>query len=245
MKKLIAALIISLALAFGCAGVQPVDPINHQLELVVSSDNPVAVEVVDGVFLPPMGQGGSPFLELSQESSINENTPDGTCFMKLFSGISVSDYTRMHNDFNFLLNMTEVRHVELLINSPGGDAFAGLALSDLINRFQKKGLTVEAHGAGIVASAAVPVFAVSSPRYASKGTIFMVHEAALWKWPGRESASDIRSQNELMIKLQNKYLGYLVDNSDLTMEDWQAKEKATTWFSTAEAIEWGLVDNLE
>ena len=247
MKKLFLTALIILSLVIGgCAGQQTVDtPVAHQIELNVQSDTPVDIDVSDGSYLPPMGQDGSPFMSLSQISSINRNAPDGICFMKLYSGISVSDYTRMDNDFKFLLNMTEVRKVNLTINSPGGDAFTGLALSDLINKFQKKGLIIEGHGAGIVASAAVPVFAVTEPRFASPGTIFMVHEAALWKWPGRESASDIRSQNELMVTLQDKYLGYLVRNSNLSLKEWQAKEKATTWFNTEKAMKWGLVDAYE
>ena len=76
-------------------------------------------------------------------------------------------------------------------------------MADLILRAQSDyGIMFEANASGIIASAAVPPFTVSNHRIAAPGTIFMVHEAALWKWPGRESASDIRSQNDLMILLQ-------------------------------------------
>lgn len=144
-----------------------------------------------------------------------------------------------------LENNTAIRDVNLFINSPGGDAFSGLALADQIERARRKGFKITAHASGIIASAAVPVFAVCDVRLAAPGTIFMVHEAALWKWPGRETASDIRSQNELMHLLRDRYIGKLVDNSKLNKIKWEELEKKTTWFSANKALNWGLVDSIE
>jgi ATP-dependent protease ClpP protease subunit len=73
----------------------------------------------------------------------------------------------------------------------------------------------------------------------------MVHEAALWKWPGRETASDIRSQNDLMELLRERYIGKLIANSRLDKVKWEELEKKTTWFSAEKAMDWGLVDKIE
>ena len=166
-------------------------------------------------------------------------------FVKIFSGLSVSDVTRLWNDLVVLENNTKIREVNLFINSPGGDAFSGLALADQIERARRRGFSVTAHASGIIASAAVPVFAVCNTRLAAPGTIFMVHEAALWKWPGRETASDIRSQNELMALLRDRYIGKLTDHSKLDKTKWEEMEKKTTWFSAEKALNWGLVDKIE
>jgi ATP-dependent Clp protease protease subunit len=166
-------------------------------------------------------------------------------FVKIFSGLSVADVTRLWNDLVYLENNTTIRDVNLFINSPGGDAFSGLALADQIERARRKGFKITAHASGIIASAAVPVFAVCDMRLAAPGTIFMVHEAALWKWPGRETASDIQSQNDLMILLRDRYIGKLVDNSNLDKDKWEELEKKTTWFSASKALTWGLVDSIE
>jgi ATP-dependent protease ClpP protease subunit len=48
-----------------------------------------------------------------------------------------------------------------------------------------------------------------------------------------------------MIQLQDQYLGYLVRNSKLSLEQWVEKEQATTWFNAKKAQEWGLVDKIE
>jgi len=178
---------------------------------------------------------------LSQLSFISKDK----AFVKIFSGLSVADVTRLWNDLVVLENNTAIRDVNLFINSPGGDAFSGLALADQIERARRKGFKITAHASGIIASAAVPVFAVCDVRLAAPGTIFMVHEAALWKWPGRETASDIRSQNELMHLLRDRYIGKLVDNSKLDKTKWEELEKKTTWLSANKALNWGLVDSIE
>ena len=178
---------------------------------------------------------------LSQLSFISQNK----AFVKIFSGLSVSDVTRLWNDLVVLEENTNIRDVNLFINSPGGDAFSGLALADQIERARRKGFRITAHASGIVASAAVPVFAVCNERLAAPGTIFMVHEAALWKWPGRETASDIRSQNDLMSLLRERYIGKLTANSKLEKSKWEELEKKTTWFSAEKAMDWGLVDKIE
>lgn len=184
----------------------------------------------------------NPNLSLSQLTGL---TSKGA-YIKIFSGLSVSDVTRLWNDIIYLRDETDRRVVDMFINSPGGDAFSGLALSDLITTAQEKwGFTIRAHASGIIASAAVPVFAVCKKRFAEEGTIFMVHEAALWKWPGRETASDIASQNELMHLLRNRYIGYLVDNSTTSREEWEAMEKKTTWFDVPKARSLGLLEREE
>lgn len=178
---------------------------------------------------------------LSQLSFISKDK----AFVKIFSGLSVADVTRLWNDLCVLENNTDIRDVNLFINSPGGDAFSGLALADQIERARRKGFKITAHASGIIASAAVPVFAVCDVRLAAPGTIFMVHEAALWKWPGRETASDIRSQNELMHLLRDRYIGKLAMNSKLDKAKWETLETKTTWFSAEKAKDWGLVDSIE
>lgn len=181
----------------------------------------------------------NPDLALSHLTSLS----DTAAYMKIFSGLSVADTTRLWGDIIYLKEQTEIRDIYMFINSPGGSAFDGLAMADWIGYAQSEwGFTFHAQASGIIASAAVPVFAICKNKLAMPGTIFMVHEAALWKWPGRETASDIRSQNALMKILQHRYIKILVDNSNLTFAEWEEKEGRTTWFGVDQAEEWGLLD---
>jgi ATP-dependent protease ClpP protease subunit len=243
MKTLRTIMIAMVIVLIGCAGVVPMTPEPQKLEITVNSatDAEVTVEEDEDLFKP----ADSPYLHPSGSMLINR--AEDKAFISIYSGLSIMDVRNLWHDIMYLNFETDIKEVVLFINSGGGDAFAGLALADLILRAQSDyGIKFRANASGIIASAAVPPFAVCDERIAAPGTIFMVHEAALWKWPGRESASDIRSQNELMILLQDRYLGYLVPRSKLSLEQWQAMEKATTWFSAEKAMdEIGIVDKIK
>jgi ATP-dependent protease ClpP protease subunit len=222
LKKFLVTLMLATALLFAAPAMAEEDE-----NLVILPDSP-------SHFLN-YEQGG----QLSRLSFI---TPTRV-YMKVFSGISVADYINMYSDLVKIRDYTEIRDVTIMINSPGGSAFDGLSIADLLIRAQDDwGFNISAEASGIVASAAVPIFAVCDNRMASPGTLFMVHETALWKWPGRETASDIHSQSALMKKLQKKYVGYMVANSNLSAKEWGAMEKVTTWFTAEQACEYGLID---
>jgi len=243
LKRLVIVAIFGLFL-ISCATVPTGQPQPQEVIVKVQAADPTKVKVahkdepdrVNRSMEVPNQEG-----HLSQLSFISKDK----AFVKIFSGLSVSDVTRLWNDLCVLENNTSIRDVNLFINSPGGDAFSGLALADQIERARRKGFRITAHASGIIASAAVPVFAVCNERLAAPGTIFMVHEAALWKWPGRETASDIRSQNELMSLLRARYIGKLTANSKLDKTKWEELAKKTTWFSAEKAMDWGLVDKIE
>jgi ATP-dependent protease ClpP protease subunit len=166
---------------------------------------------------------------------------NGEGYVKIFSGLSVSDVTRVWNDLNIMLN-AQIMNVNVFLNSGGGDAFTGIALARYLDDFSNKGMVIRIYASGIVASAAIPVLAVGDERHALPGTIFMVHEAALWKWPGRETASDIRSQNELMNLLRDSYMDILVLHTKTPRKTWEDMEGRTTWFDVKKAKELNLVD---
>ncbi len=246
MFKKIFLLVVLGVFFVGCASMptQSTPPSPQEVVVKVQAEDPTKVTVKEESKRDRVNKSmevPNPEGRLSQLSFISKDK----AFVKIFSGLSVADVTRLWNDLVVLENNTEIRDVNLFINSPGGDAFSGLALADQIERARRKGFKITAHASGIIASAAVPVFAVCDVRLAAPGTIFMVHEAALWKWPGRETASDIRSQNELMHLLRDRYIGKLVDNSKLNKNKWEELEKKTTWFSADKALNWGLVDSIE
>jgi len=165
-------------------------------------------------------------------------------YIQLYSGLSKSDHQRLWNDIIFF-EEHGIHDVRIFLNSGGGDATVGLGISNEIERAKNRGTMVTIYASGIVASAAVPIFAVCTHRIAAQDTVFMVHESAMWKWPGRETHSDIRAQNEFMDLMQKMYLNKLTKYSTLTYEQWAEKEKYTTWFSAEQAKEWGLVDRIE
>lgn len=221
-------------------------PAGSKVAEVSPDDDPVQREInkISKSMIIPNEEGSLSNLSFLCPSEDGESTE---AFIKIFSALTVADVTNLWNDICVLSRKyPEVKVINLFINSPGGDAFSGLALADHLLRARNMGFTIVAHASGIVASAAVPVFAVCNIRMAAPGTIFMVHETSIWKWPGRETASDIRSQNRLMHLLRERYCGLLADHSKLTIEGWEDLEFKTSWFSANKAMgDYGIVDRLE
>jgi ATP-dependent Clp protease protease subunit len=234
-------LIVFPILVVGCAAVQTQPPPPQEVVVKVQAAEPTDVNVQNGDNIHKSMQIRNQEGTLSNLSFICKDE----AYVKIFSALTVADVTNMWNDICVLTKTTNIRNLNLFINSPGGDAFSGLALADQIERAKKSGFRVTAHASGIVASAAVPVFAVCNERLAAPGTIFMVHETSIWKWPGRETASDIRSQNRLMNLLRDRYIQKLTQYSALEREEWEELEHKTTWFSAEKAKSWGLVDKIE
>ena len=244
MKRITLSLFLLLGvIAFGLQGCVTVPAIPPQ-EIVVKVKGPaevVGAEEEDKDVINKSMSVANPEGSLSILTFICKDE----AFVKIFSALTVADVTNMWNDIVILSKTTDIRKLNIFINSPGGDAFSGLALADQIERAKKGGFHVVAHASGIVASAAVPVFAVCDERLAAPGTIFMVHETSIWKWPGRETASDIRSQTRLMDLLRDRYMEKLVQYSHLDLAAWEELEHKTTWFSAEKAKSWGLVDRIE
>lgn len=256
MKKFLVMLFVLFFVLAGCAGQSmqtiPNEPVKADITITIVQDG-------DGTAIKATAPGqesktihksmevGNPGLKLSQLSAISGDK----LFVKIFSGLSVADVTRFWNDLIFIENETDINEIHMFIDSPGGDAFSGLALADQIEKYRKKKFRFIAHATGIIASAAVPVFAVCDERHATQATIFMVHEAALWKWPGRETASDIRTQGKLMDLLQRLYLMKLVEHSNLTFTQWKNLERDTSWFGVRTAgdvkgaMEMGILDYVD
>ena len=135
--------------------------------------------------------------------------------------------------------------IRINISSFGGSAFDGMGVADTIESFKKKGFTVICYCYGKIASAAVPIFASGSIRIAGSSTVFMVHEASIFKFFASESKSDIEAQKEMMDKLEGRYVDMLVRNSKMPSDFWQRLIKKETWFTSDQAMEWGLVDRIE
>jgi len=241
MLKRILLVTILPVLLISCTTMQLRPPPPQEIIVKVQATDPTKVEVNNGNNIQKSMQIPNQEGSLSRMSFICKDE----AFIKIFSALTVGDVSSLWNDICVLKNSTNIRNVNLFINSPGGDAFSGLALADQIERAKREGFHITAHASGIIASAAVPVFAVCNERLAAPGTIFMVHETSIWKWPGRETASDIRSQNRLMTLIRDRYIGKLARYTKLNKEEWEKLEYKTTWFSAEKAKSWGLVDRIE
>jgi ATP-dependent protease ClpP protease subunit len=160
---------------------------------------------------------------------------------------SISSWTtqELYNDIKVLKSMG-IKKVWIYMNSGGGSAMDGLAISDVIRIAKNDGMEITVDAYGIVASAAIPIFLSASKRIASEKTIFMMHPAALFKAGYfSETLKDLDSQREVLVILRDFYASIVVDNSNLKKEEVLAMMDKDTWFLTPQAKEWGMVDEIK
>lgn len=182
--------------------------------------------------------------ELKSKLSVFCNIDNPIPVFDLYSSISMLDWKNMQKDFNLLWNLG-YKKIIVRFFSGGGSAFAGLGIADLISEWVTRGMDIEGQAYGLIASATVPIFAACKTRQAGTSTLFMVHEAAAFKFFTLEKHSDISAQERMFNLMLDKYVGILEKRSNKKTDFWKTLIRETTWFSADQAKEWGLVDIVE
>lgn len=122
--------------------------------------------------------------------------------------------------------------VHVRVNSPGGDAFAGIAMANAIRAYPGE---VIVHVDGYAASAASFLVAAASRTVMGAGAMVMVHKA----WTiALGNSDDMMAAADLLEKLDGQQIEmFRGKNGDY---DWDAALAAETWFTADEAIAIGL-----
>lgn len=127
--------------------------------------------------------------------------------------------------------------VEIHINSPGGDVFAGSEIYTLLRAYSGK---VKVKILGIAASAA-SVIAQAGESEISPTGMFMIHNVKTWSsgdYRNMEyTAEALRAANESII---NAY----VAKTGMTQEELQGLMDRETYMAAAQAVEYGFVDKV-
>jgi ATP-dependent Clp protease protease subunit len=130
-----------------------------------------------------------------------------------------------------LLAATGAPVVRVVINSPGGDAFAGVALHSALRDCGRRVIT---EVSALAASAASVVFMAGDERRMPAGTLIMIHNAATCA--SGESA-DLAKTAALLAKLSGQLAeiyAKATGNTVATVAAWMDDE---TWFTDAEALQ--------
>jgi ATP-dependent Clp protease protease subunit len=122
--------------------------------------------------------------------------------------------------------------VHVRINSPGGDAFAGIAMANAIRAYPGE---VVVHVDGYAASAASFLVAAAERVVMGAGAMVMVHKA----WTiALGNSDDLMAQASVLEKLDGEQAEmFRAKSPDY---DWEAALSAETWFTADEAIGIGL-----
>lgn len=183
--------------------------------------------------------------------TIQESTNNGEKVYDIYSKLLESRIIFINGEINdtlsniviselLYLDSLNTNDIEIYINSPGGSVTSGLAIIDTMNFIKSNVRTIVT---GLAASMASIILAngTKGKRCSLKNSEIMIHQP-LGNTSGQ--ATDIEIQAKRIInkkKLLNKML------SNLTGQDIKTIEKDTerdNFFTSKEAIEYGLIDSI-
>lgn len=130
----------------------------------------------------------------------------------------------------------------ILLTSPGGDAFLGLAIGDLINVIKGLGTPVIIIGIGKIASAAAILFLSGTKRIMTKNAWLMFHEI---NFNLNGTITDMSLTLDLSKKVNLQTLNLITEKSNLSFEE--VNNRCTLkdwWIDASSAFELGLIDRI-
>lgn len=146
------------------------------------------------------------------------------------------------------LNKVQGQELEILINSPGGDIFDGVAIADLIQRREPHTTTT---AIGLAASIATVVLMAGDTVQMSESSTIMIHDA--WTFEAGDSetlkktAETLDKMSEIIANIYTNQIekaGKLLKDRDTTKKMIRKLMKNETWLDANEALEIGLIDKI-
>ncbi|BBH17493.1 hypothetical protein Back2_17800 [Nocardioides baekrokdamisoli] len=133
-----------------------------------------------------------------------------------------------------------VTEIQVRLNSPGGAAFEGVAILNLLRAHPAK---ITAVVDGLAASAASVIAVGCDETIMSPGSALMVHNPSGGAWG---EVSDLQKViNQLNSLTGNMAALYAEATGSGTADDWAAVMDAETWYTATEAVEAGLADSTQ
>lgn len=131
-------------------------------------------------------------------------------------------------------------NLKLHINSPGGDAFEGVAIYNRLMDYKKEhNAKIETHVDGWACSAASFLPLTANESIMGLGAMMMIHEAATFEWGTKK---DLRKTADMMEKLEEGIIDIYLTRTKKSREEIREMVDAETWFTADEAIEIGFAD---
>lgn len=137
-------------------------------------------------------------------------------------------------DVDMALKQAGSNDLIIHLNSPGGDAFDGIAI---YNRLKKHEGKVIVHVDGWACSAASVIAMAADELIMGAGSMIMIHEASNVMWGTK---NDFRKQAELLEKLEDGIIDIYMTKSNIKREEIKTMVDNETWFSANEAVEIGF-----
>lgn len=129
----------------------------------------------------------------------------------------------------------------VILDSPGGDIFSGLAVYDLLKAVTEQGVEVNIVGIGMVASMAVCIMQAGTKRYAFPHTQFVVHQASSVGDGERQEVNEMIETAKEVERINKIVLNIISGRSGMGIEELMKLSKKTDYSVNADkAKEFGL-----
>lgn len=127
------------------------------------------------------------------------------------------------------------------ISSPGGSVTAGISIANMIREASKKGHPCKAHVTGIAASMASVIACACDEIDIDESAFMMIHNP----WTvSQGDADDLRKSAEILDQMKQAILGFYRGKFEKTDEELCALMDAETWFTGANAADFGFKANV-
>jgi ATP-dependent protease ClpP protease subunit len=142
------------------------------------------------------------------------------------------------SEFNRQLQAVGQRDLTVHINSPGGDVFDGIAITNMLRAHPGNvHVVIDGHAA----SAASFIAMAGKTVTAMPNSMVMIHDASGMCF-GNEA--ETRDMADLLGKVSQNLASIYAGRAGGTADEWRAAMKAETWYTADEAVEAGLADRV-
>jgi ATP-dependent Clp protease, protease subunit len=142
------------------------------------------------------------------------------------------------DDFKRELDAVTAPDITLRINSPGGDVFDSLAI---YNAIRAHPATVTTHVDGIAASMASVIALAGDKVVMADNAFMMIHHP--WSIV-LGNAADMRKEADVLDKVSGSLLSAYAEKTGRDGEELSALMDDETWFTAAEAVAFGIADEV-
>ncbi len=133
----------------------------------------------------------------------------------------------------------DINTLNIYINSPGGDVFAGQAIHSMLKRHKAhKNVYID----GLAASIASVVVMAGDTIFMPKNAMMMIHNP--WTW-GIGNAAEFRKLAEDLDKIRESLIAAYEGHSALTRDEIIEIMDSETWLTADECLEYGFCDVVE
>lgn len=142
------------------------------------------------------------------------------------------------NDIKNALKEVSTDTITIRLNSPGGDAFDGIAIYNQLKNHDAKVIGIVD---GLAASAASIIAMGCDEIIMNTGSMMMIHEASTFTWGTK---ADIKKTLNALEGIDKSIADIYMDRYAGTREELNALVEGETWFTASEAVEAGLADKV-